>query len=352
MQMSEIDGETLGQKIKKDPDLAETILILITSIGVRGDVARLQKSGIAGYLNRPVKQSQLYHCLAMAVGMQKEQPNDRPAAIVTSHSIKDEQKRRIKILLAEDNVINQKVALNILEKSGYRADVVANGKDAVRAMGMAPYDLVLMDVQMPEMDGLEATNQIRKNEAQLATRTPIIAMTAHTMQGDRDKCLAAGMDDYISKPVNPQELLEKIEKWISKGEKDADAKNDSPVDHGRFDRKAGTPPIDIEKALARAMGDRAFLNMLIGEFVKNLPEQIEALRFAVDKEDVKALAKQAHALKGASANLSANRISAVAKKLEHMGYSGNLTDVENEIMALEKEVTLFNEHAGRACETG
>jgi CheY-like chemotaxis protein len=258
--MPEMDGETLGQKIKEDPDLAKTILVILTSIGERGDAARYRKIGFVAYLTKPVKQSHLYDCLAMAAGMQKKVEKERPGAIVTRHSITEEQKRRIRILLVEDNVINQKVALNILEKFGYSADVIANGKEAVETFKMIPYDIVLMDCQMPEMDGYEATAEIRKIEdrrqktedrmqekqivlrneqratsnqqpatssqqpatsnEQQATRIPIIAMTANAMKGDREKCLEAGMDDYISKPVKPQELLEKIEKWIKKDKED------------------------------------------------------------------------------------------------------------------------------------
>ncbi|MBW2593967.1 MAG: response regulator, partial [Deltaproteobacteria bacterium] len=216
MQMPEMDGKTLGKKIKGDPELKNTILILMTSMGDRGDAKHFEEIGFAAYLTKPVKQSHFYDCLATVTNMQKEPKKDRPVAIITRHSLTEDLKRKVRILLAEDNLINQKVALNMLKKFGYRVDVVANGKEAVRALGAIPYDIVLMDCQMPEMDGYEATGEIRNPKSKvLDLKVPVIAMTAHAMKGDREKCLEAGMDDYLTKPINPQELSDMLEKWIS-----------------------------------------------------------------------------------------------------------------------------------------
>jgi signal transduction histidine kinase/CheY-like chemotaxis protein len=218
-QMPEMDGEALGQKIKQDPDLKNTILVMMTSMGERGDAKRLEEIGFAAYLTKPIRQSKLYDCLATVTGMQKKAAKERPAAIVTQHSLTEDQKRRLRILLAEDNIINQKVAISILGKLGYSADAVANGKEAVEALGMIPYDIVLMDCQMPEMDGYKATGEIRNpNSKVLDHNVPVIALTAHVMKGDREKCLKAGMDDYLSKPVKPQELSDILEKWVFKRE--------------------------------------------------------------------------------------------------------------------------------------
>jgi two-component system sensor histidine kinase/response regulator len=217
MEMPEIDGETVGKRIKQDADLKNTMLILMTSMGQRGDAKRLEKIGFAAYLTKPVKQSKLYDCLATVSGVQKEAAMQQPVALVTRHSLSEDRKRKIRILLAEDNMINQKVALNILKKLGYSADAVANGKEAVKALEMIPYDIVLMDCQMPEMDGYEATGEIRNPESKVLNRNlTVIAMTANAMKGDREKCLAAGMDDYLSKPVKPNELSGILEKWIPK----------------------------------------------------------------------------------------------------------------------------------------
>jgi signal transduction histidine kinase/CheY-like chemotaxis protein len=226
MLMPGMDGETLGQKIKQDPDLKNTILVLLTSMGKWGDARRIEKIGFAAYLTKPIKQSQLYDCLAMVTGVKKDMLKDQPATIVTRYAIADDKKHKLRILLVEDNVTNQKVALNILKRSGYNADAAANGKEAVKVLELIPYDIVLMDCQMPEMDGYEATGEIRNPASKVIDpKVPVIAMTAHAMKGDREKCLEAGMDDYLCKPVNPQELCDMIEKWIAKTDASSQEKN-------------------------------------------------------------------------------------------------------------------------------
>jgi signal transduction histidine kinase/CheY-like chemotaxis protein len=218
MQMPLMNGAALGRKIKEDLDLNATHLVMLASIGVRGDAERMKEIGFEAYLTKPVKVSRLYDCLIAIVDKETGAGKEvftKSGALATQYAISEDQKRKIRILLAEDNMINQQVALNILVKFGYRADAVANGKEAVRALEMIPYDLVLMDVQMPEMDGLEATAQIRNpNSAVLNHDIPIIAMTAHAMKGDREQCFEVGMSDYLTKPVDPGGLLGKLEKWL------------------------------------------------------------------------------------------------------------------------------------------
>lgn len=216
MLMPLMDGEDLGRRIKDDPDLLNTILVMLTSVGQRGDAARMKKIGFAAYLSKPVKRSALYDCLITAASCQMKTGHEVPAPIVTRHSIADARKRKIRILFAEDNAINQKVASNILLKFGYQADAVANGIEAIKALEMIPYDLVLMDVQMPVMDGLEASAQIRNPDSRVLRHdVPIIAMTAHAMKGDRERCLDAGMNDYVSKPIDPKQLAQAIENWVT-----------------------------------------------------------------------------------------------------------------------------------------
>ncbi len=219
MQMPGMDGEALGRKIKQDSRLNDTALIMLTSIGMRGDVQRMKEIGFAAYLTKPVKQSNLYDCLAAVTGLKDKSGPGGPEVFVTRHLLTEKQKQGVRVLLAEDDVTNQKVALHVLGKFGYKADAVANGEEAVRALEMVPYDLVLMDVQMPEMDGFEATDRIRSSKDTRVARTPIIAMTAHAMPGDREKCLQAGMDDYTTKPINPRDLQEKLATWILRGQK-------------------------------------------------------------------------------------------------------------------------------------
>ncbi len=207
---SELDA--LGQKIKTDLQLKDLIFLILTSIGMRGDADRFKKLGFQAYLPKPIEQAMLFECLRIVM---RESTNDTKVSskeIVTQHSISDVAKHRVRILLAEDNIINQKVAMHILEKKlGYNAYVVNNGKEAVEALEKTDYDLLLLDCQMPEMDGYETSRHIREEKSLVRNcRIPIIAMTANAMKGDREKCLASGMDDYITKPVNVDILSDAI----------------------------------------------------------------------------------------------------------------------------------------------
>ncbi|MDD2367585.1 MAG: response regulator [Desulfuromonadaceae bacterium] len=211
--MPGLDGLELGRRIKADPLLESTILIMVTALGSRGDSILLKELGFSGYLHKPVRQAQLYKCIAECISGGGESPVG-----VAETDIKTEvagsSKSGIRILLAEDNVINQKVAQNILGKMGYKADVVANGLEAVNALQLINYDLVFMDCQMPEMDGYEATAVIRDPASKVLNhKVPVIAMTANAMKGDREYCIEAGMDDYLAKPVKKEELLLLFERW-------------------------------------------------------------------------------------------------------------------------------------------
>lgn len=206
--MHGMDGFELARRIKADREIAGVQLVMLTSFGERGDAQKAREIGIAAYLTKPVRQSQLFDCLARVISTSNSTPQSSSSTppVVTKHSIAEAKiVSHKRLLLAEDNVVNQKVALRQLQKLGYRADAVANGREAVEALGQIPYDLVLMDCQMPEMDGYEATAEIRRREAGLR-HTFIVAMTANALEGDRAKCLAAGMDDYVSKPVKVEDL--------------------------------------------------------------------------------------------------------------------------------------------------
>lgn len=208
MMMPGMDGFELARRIKADPGLAGVQLVMLTSFGERGDGKTAREIGIAAYLTKPVRQSQLFDCLAKVVATSStDQPTHTSATrVITKHSLAEAKMMSNKrLLLAEDNIVNQKVALRQLQKLGYRADAVANGREAVEALKKIPYDLVLMDCQMPEMDGYEATAEIRRREG-ARKHTWIVAMTANALEGDREKCIAAGMDDYVSKPVKVEDL--------------------------------------------------------------------------------------------------------------------------------------------------
>ncbi|OEU57397.1 MAG: hybrid sensor histidine kinase/response regulator [Desulfuromonadales bacterium C00003096] len=212
------DGFEVAKRIKESPFGADVKIILLTSAGQRGDAKRCEESGISGYLHKPVKQSELLDAVKMALG----HPSGERGPVITRHLIR-EARKKLHILLAEDNIVNQKLATKMLEKRGYQVVVAPDGKKAVDAFEEEHFDLILMDIQMPEMDGLEATAEIRKKELELAarnsqpvTRIPIVAMTAHAMKGDRERFLEAGMDDYVPKPVKPENLFEVIKKVTSR----------------------------------------------------------------------------------------------------------------------------------------
>ena len=218
MQMPAMDGEALGRAIKADPDLRETLLVMMTSVGLRGDARRLEKAGFAAYLTKPVKQSHLHDCLATVLGRSLARRENEPPP-PARHDLTEAHRRGFRILLVEDNPTNQMVAIRMLEKLGFRAESVSNGEEAIQALETVPYDLVFMDVQMPVMDGFEATRTIRSGRTRAPNPgVPIIAMTAHAMKGDRERCLEAGMDDYVAKPIVPGELARAIEPWLPRKE--------------------------------------------------------------------------------------------------------------------------------------
>ncbi|MGH9469796.1 MAG: response regulator [Terriglobia bacterium] len=216
-QMPEMDGFTLAARIRENPETARTLILMLTSAGQRGDGARCRQLGLAGYLVKPVWLAQLHQAiLSVRSGMLADGKNSYP--LVTRHSLRENRERlaSLRILVAEDNPVNQEVIRRLLEKRGCSLEVVGTGSGAVAAFNQEHFHLVLMDVQMPEMSGYEAVAAIRACEKETGSHTPIIALTAHAMKGDREKCLAAGMDGYITKPVQPKELLAMVENATSK----------------------------------------------------------------------------------------------------------------------------------------
>jgi signal transduction histidine kinase/CheY-like chemotaxis protein len=208
--MPEMDGFTLAAQIKQDPRLAKTTIIMLTAGSQRWDAARFCKLDIAAYLTKPVTQDELWDAILIALGIRSQTPG---SALVTRHTVR-EHRQRLRVILAEDNVVNQRLAVRLLEKWGHTVTVASTGKEVLSALAQQPCDLVLMDVQMPEMDGLETTAAIRVQERGTGTHVPIIAMTANAMQGDAEQCLAAGMDAYIAKPIRPDDLYTAIDQLL------------------------------------------------------------------------------------------------------------------------------------------
>jgi signal transduction histidine kinase/DNA-binding response OmpR family regulator len=342
MQMPEMDGETLGRKIKQDPDLKNTILVLLTSMGKRGDAKRIEEKGFAAYLTKPVKQSQFYDCLTTLTSTKEEMLKDQPATIVTRHSIAEDKKQKQRILLVEDNITNQKVALNILKKFGYNADAASNGKEAVKALEMKPYDIVLMDCQMPEMDGYEATGEIRNPESKvLDHKVPVIALTAHAMKGDREKCLEAGMDDYLCKPVNPQELCDILEKWVAK--QNYSLQEETTVS----DIKPVQDIFDKASLIDRLMGDEELANKILGEFLEDVRRMITALKEALDNDDASLVQHRAHTLNGASATVGAVALQEMAHHIEVAGEAGDLDKAGSLVTKINEQLEMLSDLALR-----
>jgi CheY-like chemotaxis protein len=333
MQMPGMDGETLGRKIKEDPQLQNTLLVMMTSLGRRGDVSRVEEIGFAAYLTKPVKQALLYECL-VTVHSNKQPPSEKPQRIITRHSITEARWRKVRILVVEDNITNQKVILGLLGKLGCRADAVASGLEAIKALESVPYDLVLMDIRMPEMDGYEATRYIRKNKERLAVRRsqpnkhhiPIIAMTAGDSKWDRDKCLDAGMDDFLPKPVEPREMVEMIGKWL------AEPEGVQPEEAAVFDR---------DGLLDRLMEDEELLEELVDDFITEIRERFEALDEALKKNDPNDIRNQGHTIKGTSGNMGAVALQKVAARLQAVGEANDMESAANLIDRLKEQFHLF-----------
>jgi CheY-like chemotaxis protein len=208
--MPEIDGFSFAKQIRSRPRLRVTTIMMLTSAGQRGDAARCRELGVGAYLTKPIGQYELLDALLQVVA---SQPKEDSPALITRHSLREDQES-LRILLAEDNLVNQTLAARLLEKRGHRVALARNGREAVAQVEREHFDLVLMDVQMPELDGLEATLAIREKEKATGAHLPIVAMTAHAMRGDQERCLAAGMDGYVSKPINIKELISVVQKVV------------------------------------------------------------------------------------------------------------------------------------------
>jgi len=323
--MPEMDGFQLAEKIRKNPQLSGTTIMMLTSAGQRGDAARCRELGLAGYLTKPVGQAELLDAVLRVAGSKGS--TEKPA-LVTRHSVRGER-RPLRILLAEDNVVNQKLASHLLEKDGHNVVTAGNGREALERLENESFDLVLMDIQMPEIDGFEATARIRKKEETTGTHLPIVAMTARAMEGDRERCLAAGMDGYVAKPIRAKDLIDTIE---SLGQSPAAAKVVTRA------KRQEQEPIDTASALARVGGNVELLKELVALFLKDLPALLTNLREAVVAGDAKAIERAAHKLKGSVGNFSAHPAFGAALKLEILGRDGRLSEAERVYAELEKEI--------------
>ncbi|HEX3872098.1 MAG TPA: response regulator, partial [Pirellulales bacterium] len=286
--MPEMDGFDLAARIKEDPTLVHATLMMLSSGDRRGDIARCRELGVSAYLMKPVKQSELLNTIAAALA---DADHAAPRVVKAHRTTFGRSSRPLRLLLAEDNQVNQVLAVRLLEKRGHSVVVCSNGREAVDHVEREPYDLVLMDVQMPEMDGFEATAAIRAREEGNARHIPIVAMTAHAMKGDREQCMASGMDGYVTKPLQPLELFEVVERLGACG-------------NGRPETTPSAEPVlDEEVALSRVDGDRELLNELVGIFLRESAQWIAEARQAIETSDLARLHRAAHTVRGAAGNL-------------------------------------------------
>jgi CheY-like chemotaxis protein/HPt (histidine-containing phosphotransfer) domain-containing protein len=324
--MPDMDGAALGEAIKQNEQIAGTHLILLSSLGERGDIHRFEKIGFTGFMVKPLRHTDLFNVLSIALA--GNESNDPPRPILTRHSAREIRRISIgvnaRILLVEDNATNQLVALALLKKFGLKTDAVADGAEAVKALETVPYNLVLMDVQMPIMDGYEATRQIRDIHSKVIDHNiPVIAMTANALQGDRERCLEAGMNDYISKPIVFKELSEVLERWLT-GVPGAPKLTPKPKPVLAVETHDSTQNLVFDKAafLARVMGDAELAQSIIKIFLKDIPIQIQILEDYLRDDNLAGAERQAHSIKGAAANIGGDMLKTAASEIEISGKRG------------------------------
>ena len=319
MHMPETDGEQLGRMIKADPQLAPTTLVMLSSVGQRSHAGRLRRAGFEACLIRPVRPAQLLDCLEMVVRPKPPTPPNLPLAPLDAPSATPGAAHR-RILVVDDNNTNQILALAMLKRLGYRADAVANGVEAIRSLSQIQYDLVLMDVQMPEMDGLEATRRVRDPQTKvLNPRVPIIALTAHAMKGDQDRCLAAGMDDYLTKPVRFPALAAVLQRWIGPS---IALPTEAITPPSTAPAAVAIPVFDRDGCLERLGGDARHLRDLLSEFRREAKELLPELHTALRVSDRSRVQSLAHGLKGIAGAAGATALQELASELETAARNG------------------------------
>ena len=331
-QMPDMDGEELGWRIKQDPAIDRTMLVMLSSIGRRGDAERFKQVGFSAYLAKPVKQAQLFQCLASLLGHTSHGdfavPGNPGAA--TRHTLTESQRMRIRVLVVEDNPTNQKVALSILGNLGYQADAVSNGLEAVQVLGRTSYDLVLMDCLMPEMDGYEAARVIRDPESPVLDHSiPIVAMTACAVRGDAEKCIEAGMNAYLGKPVDPWQLAAAIERMLA-----CEIEVTIPPEHCSEDTRLKV--FDRADLHRRLMGNEALMRTVIEGFLEDIPTQIESLAEAIGMALRERSNRHAHSIKGAAANVGGLALRDKALAMEELCLAGEFRRAEELLPGLKE----------------
>ncbi len=349
MHMPGMDGITLGRAIANDNRFAQLALIMMTTfeqIGVMNQLAGLTPIAT---ISKPIRHSDLTDCLSLHVTGETNTHSSHPSPPSNTNKKNRNQSR---ILLAEDNIINQQVVIGILAKLGYhRVDAVVNGLEAITALEHVPYDLIFMDLSMPEMDGIHATRKIRQKSSQNQNHTiPIIALTAHAMKGDREKCLALGMNDYITKPINPVSLEAILDYWLFKESSSATKRNihETPESQtagaANMKKKTGfTPqdPPDFDPAtlVNRLMGDEALARMILVEFLRETTIKLDKLETYIGEEDCRSAGKLLHGLKGSAGNVGAMDLHTLLCDMETEARAGNIEQLKATVPVLLQQFT-------------
>jgi len=331
MHMPRMDGFELIERIRGEEGVAMPTIVMLTSGGHRGDAARCEELGVAAYLLKPIRQAELREAIGRVLGAAAE---DRHGQLITNGSIaQKEGKASLSVLLAEDNEVNRKLARRLLEKRGHRVADAKNGHEALAAIEAEAFDLVLMDVHMPGMDGLEATRQLRAREKESGRHQPVVAMTALVMKGDKERCLAAGMDGYLPKPIRSQELDQLLEQYAARAQSNGSAQSGATEAPGTEQNA-----VDTQELLERIGDDREFLTELVDTFRDDYRNHVESMRAAAEAGDGAGATRAAHSLRGALSNLAAKKAASLAAEIETAGRAEDLAKVNSVIGDLEMEL--------------
>lgn len=316
-QMPEMDGMALALEIMSTPSLRQCKLIMLSSMGNRVDTAVLQKVGVSGFLTKPIDVAELQETIFRA--LIPEDVASKPLPVEVSEPVQGIS-NGYRLLVAEDNLINQQLATNFIRKLGHTSEVVGNGKLALQKLEQGQYDVVLMDLQMPEMDGIEAIQHIRAQEKQLLGKhQPIIAMTAHAMKGDREMCLTRGFDGYISKPILLQSLGEEIQRVYCLCQAESEV-----------------PLFDYPQALTQLNDDKTLFDELAAIFIEELPALLASLHSALEKQDFDAIRRSAHQLKGECLHFVCTPLKNRLSQMEQAATAGNLPNIMAQNVGLDE----------------
>lgn len=331
MHMPDMDGLQLCQQIQATPLVKETKLVMASSQAQRGDALKMKDAGFKGYITKPIQQSELFDVLLMVSDIKRSAPE-----FITRHSAKEYMQFKAHVLVVEDNATNQLVIEGVLSTLGITVDIAGNGLEAVTSLqNYSGHDLIFMDCQMPVLDGYQATQKIRsKNSGIINNTIPIVAMTANAMEGDRQKCLDSGMDDYLSKPIDPAKVVSMLEKWLPKKDKDKEVQPDEASS-----TEVGQIVIDVfdyDDMSQRLMNDPALMLSVADVFWQDFTEEYEDLKESVTLQDITKATAILHKIKGASANVGGSALSALALEMESAGKINDLEAIERNLKPLEE----------------